>query len=59
MIKVKSYLMIMKIKNHYKRVYIGSQKQAIDFYLKLGFTPFGDEFIEAEIVHLSMEKALT
>ena len=46
------------IKNDYKRVYLGSQKQAIDFYTKLGFTPFGKEFIEAGIVHLSMEKIL-
>jgi predicted GNAT family N-acyltransferase len=46
------------IKRKYKRVYLGSQKQAIDFYVKLGFTPFGDEFIEAEIVHLAMEKIL-
>ena len=42
----------------YKRVYLGSQKQAIDFYTKLGFTPFGEEFIKAGIVHLSMEKTL-
>ncbi|CAH6841009.1 GNAT family N-acetyltransferase [Vibrio chagasii] len=45
-------------KSGYKRVYLGSQKQAIDFYTKLGFTPFGEEFMEAGIVHLSMEKAL-
>jgi len=45
-------------KNAYKRVYLGSQKQAIDFYTKLGFTPLGEEFIEAGIVHLSMEKIL-
>ncbi|WP_122035368.1 GNAT family N-acetyltransferase [Aliivibrio sp. EL58] len=40
----------------YPRVYLGSQKHAIDFYTKLGFEPFGDEFMEAEIPHLSMEK---
>ena len=45
-------------KSGYQRVYLGSQKQAIDFYTKLGFTPFGEEFMEAGIVHLSMEKAL-
>jgi len=46
------------IKNSYERVYLGSQKQAINFYTKLGFTPFGEEFMEAGIVHLSMEKLL-
>lgn len=40
----------------YPRVYLGSQKHAIDFYTKLGFQSYGDEFIEAEIPHLSMEK---
>lgn len=42
----------------YSRVYLGSQKHAIDFYTKLGFEPFGDEFMEAGIPHLSMEKLL-
>ena len=42
----------------YSRVYLGSQKHAIDFYTKLGFEPFGDEFMEAGIPHLSMEKQL-
>lgn len=42
----------------YPRVYLGSQKHAIDFYTKLGFEPFGDEFMEAGIPHLSMEKQL-
>jgi len=46
------------IKKGYKRVYLGAQKQAIDFYSKLGFTPFGETFIEAGIAHLSMEKIL-
>lgn len=45
-------------KNGSKRVFLGAQKQAIDFYTKLGFTPFGEEFLEAGIVHLSMERAL-
>ncbi|GLR75262.1 GNAT family N-acetyltransferase [Aliivibrio sifiae] len=42
----------------YERVYLGSQKHAIDFYTKLGFQPYGEEFIEADIPHLSMEKRL-
>lgn len=46
------------ITRDYQRVYLGAQKQAIGFYTKLGFTPFGEEFIEAGIAHLSMEKLL-
>ncbi|WP_019614858.1 GNAT family N-acetyltransferase [Psychromonas ossibalaenae] len=42
----------------YQRVYLGAQKQAVDFYTKLGFIPFGEEFMEAGIVHLSMHKIL-
>ena len=45
-------------REEYPRVYLGSQKHAIDFYTKLGFEPFGDEFMEAGIPHLSMEKQL-
>ena len=43
---------------HYPKVYLGSQKHAIGFYQKLGFTPFGDEYVEANIEHQSMEKIL-
>ena len=46
------------IEKGYERVYLGSQKHAIDFYTKLGFQPYGEEFIEADIPHLSMEKRL-
>ncbi|MDD9194797.1 GNAT family N-acetyltransferase [Aliivibrio sp. S3MY1] len=46
------------INKGYPRVYLGSQKHAIDFYTKLGFEPFGNEFMEAGIPHLSMEKQL-
>ena len=56
--KIVDSLTDVAIKNDYKRVYLGSQKHAIDFYTKLGFTPFGEEFIEAGIVHLSMQKLL-
>ena len=42
----------------YARVYLGAQVHAVDFYRKLGFVPFGDEFIEAGIPHLAMEKNL-
>ncbi len=56
--KIITSLIDVAVKNHYNRVYLGAQKQAINFYLKLGFTPFGDEFIEATILHQSMEKIL-
>ena len=42
----------------YARVYLGAQVHAVDFYRKLGFVSFGDEFIEAGIPHLAMEKNL-
>ncbi|BFU78991.1 GNAT family N-acetyltransferase [Arcobacter sp. 15-2] len=56
--KIITSLIDVAVKNHYNRVYLGAQKQAINFYLKLGFTPFGEEFIEATILHQSMEKIL-
>ncbi|MFP2768963.1 GNAT family N-acetyltransferase [Oceanisphaera sp. KMM 10153] len=42
----------------YPRVYLGAQTHAIDFYAKLGFTPFGETFMDAGIPHLAMEKSL-
>ncbi|ART80615.1 GNAT family N-acetyltransferase [Oceanisphaera avium] len=39
----------------YSRVYLGAQTHAVDFYAKLGFTPYGEEFMDAGIPHLSME----
>ncbi len=43
----------------YPRVYLGSQLHAIPFYQKLGFTCYGDEYVEANIRHRSMEYLLT
>jgi predicted GNAT family N-acyltransferase len=37
------------------RAYLGSQEYAIGFYLKLGFVPYGDPYIEANIEHRFME----
>lgn len=37
------------------RVYLGAQLHAIDFYLKLGFLPYGEPYVEANIEHISME----
>lgn len=39
----------------YPRVYLGAQTQALDFYAKLGFTPFGEQYMDADIPHLAME----
>ncbi len=39
----------------YPRVDLGAQTHAVDFYRKLGFTPYGDEFMEANIPHQAME----
>lgn len=46
-------------KKHLNRVYLGAQKHAIEFYTKLGFTPYGEEYIEADILHQSMELKLS
>lgn len=45
-------------KSHYERVYLGSQCQALPFYLQLGFSQYGDEYIEVGIKHMTMEKWL-
>lgn len=41
-----------------RKVYLNSQKQAIPFYLKLGYEPEGDYFYEAGIEHIKMHKDL-
>ncbi len=41
-----------------RRVYLGAQLQAVEFYQKLGFTPYGEEFMDAGIPHIHMEKTL-
>lgn len=40
-----------------KPIYLHAQAHALPFYQKLGFEAFGDEFIEAEIVHRAMKYA--
>ncbi|PSW65449.1 GNAT family N-acetyltransferase [Photobacterium leiognathi subsp. mandapamensis] len=42
----------------YPRVDLGAQTHAVDFYRKLGFMPYGDEFMEANIPHQAMEQIL-
>lgn len=42
----------------YNRIYLGAQKHALGFYSGLGFTAYGDEYMEAGIAHLSMQRIL-
>ena len=42
----------------YTRAKLGAQVHAIDFYKKLGYTVSSDEFEDAGIPHVYMEKAL-
>ncbi len=46
------------VMNGIMTVYLNSQKQAIPFYMKLGYETVGDDFIEAGIEHKKMIKNL-
>ena len=41
-----------------KRVHLGSQKHAVGFYKKLGFSICGKTYIEADIEHVPMDKKI-
>ena len=41
-----------------KKITVHAQKDAVGFYKKMGFTVTSDEFIEAGVIHLAMEKDL-
>ena len=41
-----------------QRVKLSAQSEVVPFYLRLGYTAYGDEFIEADIPHRWMEKRL-
>jgi len=56
--KIIESLIQKAVENGSSRVYLASQKHAIGFYTKLGFTPFGDEYVDANIEHIGMEKTL-
>lgn len=43
-------------KNNGKRMILGAQTQAIPFYESLGYTVFGEEYLDAGIKHFDMEK---
>jgi predicted GNAT family N-acyltransferase len=55
--------LMQEIENHVrelggKRLFLGSQNQAIGFYEKAGYTICGEEYEEAGILHHDMEKIL-
>jgi len=39
-------------------VHLGAQVHAVEFYRKLGFTEYGEPFVEAGIDHIAMRKAI-
>lgn len=41
-----------------KRVYLGSQRHAVGFYEKLGFSVYGEPYTEVDIEHVHMEKII-
>lgn len=47
-----------EIKNHFgnKKTLVHAQKQAEEFYAKMGFNAVSDEYLEEGIVHVTMEK---
>jgi len=42
-------------KNSITDFHVSSQITAIEFYNKMGFEPYGEEFIEAAIMHINMK----
>ena len=40
-------------------VHVHAQRDAVGFYLKMGFTPISEEFIEEGVVHIAMKKDLS
>ncbi|MBR91422.1 MAG: GNAT family N-acetyltransferase [Dehalococcoidia bacterium] len=43
-------------KKQIKKIELNAQKYVEKFYLKNGFNPVGDEFFEADILHIKMQK---
>ena len=43
-------------KKQIKIIELNAQKYVEKFYLKNGFYPVGDEFFEADILHIKMQK---
>lgn len=45
-------------KHNYTKATLNAQTHAIDFYENLGYTVVSDEFMDANIPHVTMEKSL-
>ncbi len=41
-----------------QRVFLGAQLHAVDFYKKLGFSEYGEIFLDAGIEHIHMERKI-
>jgi predicted GNAT family N-acyltransferase len=41
-----------------RRVYLGAQSHAVGFYEKLGFSVYGDPYVEVNIEHIHMERLI-
>ncbi len=46
---------LKEVANEGKSVYLHAQEQVVGFYAKLGFSVYGDVFIEADIRHFLMK----
>ena len=46
------------IHNNIHKIILHARKVAMGFYLSLGYTAFGDEFVEVGIPHFMMEKVV-
>jgi predicted GNAT family N-acyltransferase len=44
------------LKNTTEKIYLHSQLRAVNYYQRQGFIMVGDEFVEADIRHVMMEK---
>ena len=53
--KMIQVLMDFGRKNAITDFHVSSQVTAIGFYRKMGFEPFGEEFLEAGIMHINMK----
>jgi len=52
---MRSLLDIIKIEGKVQTAVLGSQTHALAFYEKLGFVAFGDEYLDAGILHQDMK----
>ena len=54
MLKIEEYA----LKNNIGTLKLHAQSYVKDFYLNLGYVPYGDYFYEAEIEHIAMKKEI-